>query len=75
MRKGVSLTLINWGLIGRLDPLVVADDGGRGQVGGGVDGGLGALDDLNQGDVLTSLGDSGLSGTNAIETLDIQNAD
>lgn len=57
-------TLLNWGLIGRLDPLVVADDGGRGQVGGRVDGGLGALDDLGQGGVLTSLGNGGLSRAN-----------
>jgi hypothetical protein len=75
MCKGISLTLINWGLIGRLDPLVVADDGGRGQVSGGVDGGLGALDDLGQGDVLVSLGDSRLSGTDAIKAIEIQNVD
>lgn len=60
-----SLTLVNWGLIWRLDPLVVLDDGGGGQVRGSVQGRLGALDDLSQGSLLASLGDSSLTGANA----------
>jgi len=55
------LTLVDWGLIWRTDPLVVADNGSRGQVGGGVQGRLGALEDLGQRGVL-NLGNSSLSG-------------